>query len=182
MLTAARIRLRKSTIVAAVGMSTLLAAFHLVYQNARNSICQVDPGLSDLSSLIFQRTTTDIMSQDGSYNFSAQVDGSPKRYMLTLRIQEQLTMSSIHFHQFLNLVDDWTITGVEPFIYGSTIYGLRSLHSRDPNGSIPFGLLFNATKHNAYLSKPFCMKRQPDPEAGHPVLFEPMSEFLHRSY
>ena len=167
MLTAARIRLRKPTIVVAIGISTLLAAFHLVYQNARNSICQVDPGLSDLSSLIFQSTTTDIMSQDGSYNFSAQVDGSPKRYMLTLRIQEQLTMSSIHFHQFLNLVDDWTFTGVEPFIYG---YGLRSLHSRDPNGSIPFGLLFNSTKHNAYLSK--CMKRQSDPEAGHPVLFE----------
>ena len=101
-----------------VGISTLLAAFHLVYQNAKISICQVDPGLSDLSSLIFPESKLDtIMSRGGYYNFSARVGGSPKRYMLTLRIREQLTMSSIHFHQFLNLVDDWNFTGVEPGIH-----------------------------------------------------------------
>ena len=104
----------------------------------------------------------------------------PKSYMFPLRIVEQLTMSTAHFHQFLNLVNDWNFTGVEPFAYGSTMYGLRSLHPDNPAGSVPFNKLFNVTIHNEYLSK--CMKRQPDPETGSPILFEPMTEFLRRSY
>ena len=168
---------RKSVVLAVVGCMLLLFVSYLVYQNS-NSMCQAD-GLIDLSSIPNFDTAINIVS-DGSYNFSSHASQTPKRYMFTLRIPEQLTMSSIHFHQFLNLVNDWNFTGVEPFIYGSTMYGLRSLHPGDPNGSLPFSLLFNATKHNDYLSK--CMKRHQDPEAGYPVLFEPMREFLRHSY
>ena len=118
----------------------------------------------------------------GAYSDEPDVvsDVFGKRYMLPLRIPEQLTMSTAHFHQFLNLVNDWNFTGVEPFAYESTIYGLRSLHAQNPSGSMPFNRLFNSTLHNDYLSK--CMKREPDPDIGSPVLFEPMSEFLRYSY
>ena len=100
--------------------------------------------------------------------------------MFSLRTLEQLTMATAHFHQFQNLVNDWGFTGVEPFVYRSTMFGLRSIHSDSPNRSVPFSTLFNASAHNDYLSK--CMKREPDPETGYPVLFEPTREFLRRSY
>ena len=105
---------------------------------------------------------------------------SRKSYILSLILPEQLTMCTIHFHQLQNLINDWNFTGVEPFAYGSTMFGLRSLNPKDPYGSLPFNKLFNATMHNQYLSE--CMKRPPDPETGFPVLFEPISEFLRRSY
>ena len=107
-------------------------------------------------------------------------DDSQKNYMIALILPEQLTMCTIHFHQLQNVVNDWNFTGVEPFAYGSTMFGLRSLNAKDPYGSLPFNKLFNATMHNRHLSE--CMKRPPDPETGFPVLFEPMIEFLRRSY
>ena len=177
MLVPSRIRLQKSVIVfATVGCT--LSVLSVVYHRTKGSICHTDHG--GLSGPYSTRNLVPDFATNFVFDNNSSPQVSPKRYMFSLRIPEQLTMSSIHFHQFLNLVDDWNFTGVEPYIYGSTMYGLRSLHSRDPNGSVPFGLLFNSTKHNAYLSK--CMKRQSDPEAGHPILFEPMSEFLHRSY
>ena len=99
--------------------------------------------------------------------------------MLALRISEQLTMCTIQFNQFLNVVDDWNLTSVEPFIYVSDKFGLCSLV---PYASVAysFGRLFNSSSHNNYLSK--CMNRSNDSEAGRPILFEPMAEFLKRSY
>ena len=106
---------------------------------------------------------------------------SAKSYMLTFRIPEQLTMSTIHFHQFLNLVNDWNFTGVELFAYSasSTLFGLRSLHS-NPKDSIPYNKLYNISAQNEYMSE--CMKRQSDPETGRPTLFVPMADFLRNSY
>ena len=106
----------------------------------------------------------------------------PKKYMFAMRILEQLTMSTIHFHQLLNLANDWgAFTGVEPFIYDTSMFGLRSVHDNaDPRSFVPFSKLFNASQHNDYLSR--CMKRAPDADTGYPVLFEPMSEFLRRSH
>ena len=105
---------------------------------------------------------------------------SPKSYMFALRILEQLTMSTAHWHQFLNMVNDWGFTGVEPFAYGTSLFGLRSLHKQDPLGSVPFKTMFNTSMHNDYLSK--CMKRRPDSESGYPILFEPATEFIRRSH
>ena len=102
-----------------------------------------------------------------------------KSYMLALKIPEQLTMCTIHFHQFLNIVNDWNLTSVEPFIYFSDMFGLRSLV---PYASVAFnfGRLFNVSLHNAHLGR--CMNRTIDPEVGKPVLFEPMVQFLNRSH
>lgn len=88
-------------------------------------------------------------------------------------------MCTIHFHQFLNIVNDWNLTGVEPFVYNSDMFGLRSLV---PYASVAyaFGRLFNSSQHNDYLSN--CMNRSQDLEYGRPMLFEPMVEFLKRSY
>ena len=133
--------------------------------------------------LVLNRVTVD--DSEAAYYFDLWDDFeaenvSGKRYMLPLRIPEQLTMSTVHFHQFLNLVNDWNFTGVEPFAYGSTTYGLRSLNAQDLPSFLPFHRLFNSTLHNDYLSK--CMKREPDPGIGSPVLFEPISKFLRYSY
>lgn len=105
-----------------------------------------------------------------------------KNYMFALRITEQLTMSTRHFHQFLNLVNDWNFTGVEPFIYRNTMYGLRSVITQRgaDEVSVPYSTLFNVFQHNNYLSK--CMKRKPNPKTGLPSLFEPVTEFLRHSY
>ena len=102
-----------------------------------------------------------------------------KSYMLAMRIPEQLTMCTIHFHQFLNIVNDWNLTSVEPFIYNSDMFGLRSLV---PYASVAynFGRLFNVSLHNDHLSQ--CMNRTIDPEVGKPLLFEPMAQFLNRSH
>ena len=131
-----------------------------------------------------QRTvasTADVTSTESAPSHSAttEIRVTPKSYMFSLRGPEQLTMSTAHFHQFLNLVNDWgAFTGVEPFAYGTTMYGLRSIHAGNPEGSVPFSKLFNASIHNDYLS--ICMKRQPDPETGRPLLFETVTEFLRR--
>ena len=136
-------------------------------------------------------TQPDTAAADGNSSSSSLKTGindvlnesvSMKRrgYMFPLRLPEQLTMATAHFHQFQNLVNDWGFTGVEPFAYGSTMFGLKSLHPSFPNRSVPLSTLFNASIHNDYLSK--CMKREPDPETGYPVLFEPTREFLRRSY
>ena len=132
------------------------------------------------------RTHGDSLSQwprevsSGSTRASISNDNptNEKSYMLTMRIPEQMTMSSIHFHQFLNLVDDWNFIGVEPFAYSasSTLYGLRSLHKEDPNGSLPYSKLFNSSLQNRYMSE--CMKRDP----SRPPLFVPMVDFLRNSY
>lgn len=132
----------------------------------------------------------------GNWNQSFMVDRrsgipsgsfpSPKGYMFPLRIPEQLTMSTAHFHQFLNLVNDWNFTGVEPFAYGSTLFGLRSipyswlLWPWNPRDFMLFSEMFDVSAHNRYMSE--CLKRAPDPETGYPVLFEPLGEFLLRSY
>ena len=118
--------------------------------------------------------------QSGSKSSASSLPASPKGYMFPLRIPEQLTMCTAHFHQFLNLVNDWGFTGVEPYVYGTTMFGLRSSHANNPSGSVPFNMLFNASIHNNYLSK--CMKRMSDTKKGYPILFEPVSEFLRHSY
>ena len=107
-----------------------------------------------------------------------------KSYMLTLRIPEQLTMSSIHFHQLLNVANDWGCIGVEPFVYSTrsrfTMFGLRNSRADDLEGFLPYNKLFNSTLQNKFFGE--CMKRQPHPKTGIPIVFEPMVDFLRSSY
>ena len=146
------------------------------------STCAVQTAVSS-DQVVPPRTVVPVDHNEESHAApSVSQPSSPRAYMFPLRIPEQLTMSMIHFHQFLNLVNDWNFTGVEPFTYDSFMFGLRSLHSDDPHGSLPFSKLFDSRRHNEYLSK--CMGRQNNAITGNADanLFEPMSEFLRRSY
>ena len=49
----------------------------------------------------------------------------PKSYMLSLHYAEQLANAVSHYVEFINLVADWNLTGVEPYIYNSRLFGLR---------------------------------------------------------
>ena len=140
--------------------------------------------LQRVYSQIIMRADVDTSSASRPSRPNSDISGGKKKYMFALRITEQLTMSSIHFQQFLNLVNDWNFTGVEPFVYRNTIFGLRSVTNTNNHDtgevSVNFGTLFNVSQHNSYLSK--CMKRKPDPNTGSHILFEPVVKFLRYSY
>ena len=98
--------------------------------------------------------------------------------MLSLHYAEQLTNAVSHYIEFINLVADWNLTGVEPYVHNSRLFGLRYLL---PTSSFfKSSLLLNTSSLNTELSG--CLKRDSDTEKGRPILFEPFSEFLSRSH
>ena len=105
---------------------------------------------------------------------------TPYVYMLALHIAEQLTMSTIHFVEFLNMAYQWKFTGVEPFVYHSRMFALRSMHSDDINGSVYYHQLLNVSAMRDELGK--CLGRYY--ESSHNKsdiasrLFVPLREFL----
>ena len=102
---------------------------------------------------------------------------SGKSYMLSLHYAEQLTMSTAHYIQFLNLVAGWNFTGVEPYIYKSRMFGL--LQTSKVN--VKFGLLLNMSTLNSELCT--CLKgHQSVKEKPALKLFDSMNEFLNHSY
>ena len=101
-----------------------------------------------------------------------------KSYMLSIHYAEQFANAASHYIEFINLVADWNLTGVEPYIHNSRVFGLRYLL---PTASLfKFSLLLNTSSLNTELSS--CLKRANDAEKGRPILFEPFSEFLSRSH
>ena len=101
-----------------------------------------------------------------------------KSYMLSIHYAEQFANAASHYIEFINLVADWNLTGVEPYIHNSRVFGLRYLL---PTASLfKFSLLLNTSSLNTELSS--CLKRANDTEKGKPILFEPFSEFLGRSH
>ena len=101
-----------------------------------------------------------------------------KSYMLSLHYAEQLTNAVAHYIEFINLVADWNLTGVEPYIRNSRLFGLR--YVLPTTSFFKCSLLLNTSSLNTELSG--CLKRANDTEKGRPILFEPFSEFLSRSY
>ena len=102
-------------------------------------------------------------------------------YMLALHIAEQLTMSTSHFVEFMNLVHQWNLTGVEPVVYGSRMNGLRSMHSENIPGSVHYYQILNTSLMREKLTK--CLARRKDVSQGsnNSQLFAPLSVFLRRS-
>ena len=98
--------------------------------------------------------------------------------MLSLHYAEQLANAVSHYAQFFNLVAGWNLTGVEPYIHNSRLFGLRYL--RPTTSFFKLSLLLNTSSLNTELSG--CLKRNIDKEKGKPILFEPLSEFLSRSH
>ena len=175
---------RKFVLLYLTGGLVILLCFYIVGRtemyglprpNASNARLQAEAPIG------LQRSSDNMESED-NVHVESKPSRTRKSYMFTLRIPEQMTMSSIHFHQLLNVVNDWNFTGVESFVYSdkSTLYGLRSSHANDPKGSIPYNKLYNSTSQNKYLSE--CMNREPDSETGIPSLFVPMADFLRFSH
>ena len=112
-----------------------------------------------------------------SSSYSGLASGH-KSYMLSLHYAEQLTNAVGHYIEFINLVADWNLTGVEPYIYNSRLFGLR--YFLPTKSFFKCSLLFNTSSLNTDLSG--CLKRDNDTEKGRPILFEPFSEFLSHSH
>lgn len=106
--------------------------------------------------------------------------GTP--YMLALHIAEQLTMNTGHFVEFLNMAYQWNFTGVEPFIYRSRMFALRSMHLDDISGSVYYHQLLNVSSMRGELSK--CLKQYYNSDHNSnstSQLFVPLREFLTTS-
>ena len=103
-------------------------------------------------------------------------------YMLALHTAEQLTNGVSHFIEFLNMACQWNLTGVEPFVYQSRTFSLRSMHPNDVNGSVYYHQLLNTSLMRDKLTE--CL-RQIDAtlnsNAINTQLFVPLSEFLIKS-
>ena len=82
----------------------------------------------------------------------------PKSYMLSLHYAEQLTNAVSHYFEFINLVADWNLTGVEPYIYNSRLFGLR--YFLPTTSFFKCSLLLNTSSLNTEPSG--CLKRDND--------------------
>ena len=106
--------------------------------------------------------TMDVKSQDNSLPFN-----NTKGYLLALYVLEQLTMSSAHYISLLNLAQSWGLTGLEPTICRSRMYGLpgiASLCNQHPNASqrkpqnsveVRYSRLYNLSYLNRKLKQCF---------------------------
>ena len=113
-------------------------------------------------------TTTEMM-----YPTSQQIP-----YMLALHTAEQLTMSTSHFVEFMNLVHQWNMTGVEPVVYGSRMNALRSMHMENIPGSVHYHMILNTSLMREKLSK--CLTGREN-VSNASQLFVPLSVFLRQS-
>ena len=102
--------------------------------------------------------------------------------MLALHVAEQLTMNTYHFIEFLNMVYQWNFTAVEPFVYRSRMFALRSMHWDDINGSVYYHQLLNTSFMKNKLWQ--CLRQQYGSGQGSSnssQLFVPLREFLRTS-
>ena len=88
-----------------------------------------------------------------------------KGYLLALYVLEQLTMSSAHYISLLNLAHSWKLTGVEPTVCHSRMYGLpgiTSICNQQNNASklkainsveVKYSRLYNLSHLNGKLKK-----------------------------
>jgi hypothetical protein len=103
-------------------------------------------------------------------------------YMLALHTAEQLTMSTSHFVEFMNLVHQWNMTGVEPVVYGSRMNGLRSMHAENIPGSVHYHTILNTSLMRERLSKCLLTGRtNVSQESNTSQLFVPLKVFLRQS-
>jgi len=106
-------------------------------------------------------------------------DNKDKSYMLSFHYAEQLTMATAHYIQFINLVAGWDLTGVEPYVYTSRMFGIRYFEPATGN-FYKFSLLLNTSSLNHELSD--CLERANVTVKDRPILFDSISDFMRRSY
>jgi len=124
-------------------------------------------------ALMYSQVSTEL-----SAHSILRASNEDKSYMLSLHYAEQLTMATRHYIQFINLVAGWNLTGVEPYVRNSRMYGLR--YFEPSTNFYKYSLLLNTSSLNSELSS--CLERATDAEKGRPVLFDSISEFMRRSY
>ena len=103
-------------------------------------------------------------------------------YMMALHTAKQLTMSTSHFIEFMNLVHQWNLTGVEPVVYGSRMNGLCSMHAENIPGSVHYHQLLNTSLMREKLSK--CLAagcKNVRQGSNSSQVFVPLSVFLRQS-
>ena len=93
-----------------------------------------------------------------------QPSSGGKGFLLALYILEQLTMSSSHYISLLNLAHSWKLSGVEPTICHSRMYGLPGIsgvchqHHNASKGQrnsieLPYSRLFDLSYLNSELER-----------------------------
>ena len=78
----------------------------------------------------------------------------------------------------------WNLTGVEPLVYGSRTFALRSMHPRDVNGSMYYHQLLNISSMRDKLNECFRQKYpilDMNATGDRDQLFVPLREFLMNS-
>ena len=123
-------------------------------------------------------TTTPLEAPPTILHSRLRAGNKYRSYMLSFHYAEQLTMATAHYIQFINLVAGWNLTGVEPYVYTSRMFGLR--YFEPTTNFYKYSLFLNTSSLNSELSD--CLERATDAEKGRPVLFDSISEFMGRSY
>ena len=127
----------------------------------------------------YNTTSTEITLKHPTSSRSKIAKQTP--YMLALHIAEQLTMSTAHFVEFMNLVHQWNLTGVEPVVYGSRMNALRSMHTENIDHSVYYHQILNTSLMRYKLNK--CLTGRSDGLASNSSqqLFVPLNVFLRQS-
>ena len=102
-----------------------------------------------------------------------------KRYMLSLHYAEQLSNAGQHYVSFLNMAALYfNMTGVRPFVSGSRIFGLRSIH---PTTYFGMERLLDLSSVDQTLSA--CLYHRGEEDESHSRhVFNTMEEFLLQSH
>lgn len=132
----------------------------VIHNSSRTQPFKASQNLPPILAPVIQRHSSALHVQKYESNAHSKLPRNTERrrtYMLALHTAEQLTMSTSHFIEFLNIVYDWNFTGVEPFVYNSRMFALRSMHSNDVNGSVYYHQLLNTSFMREKMSK--CLRR-----------------------
>ena len=162
-------------------LSTLPSSFEFAKHGFYNasSIEQDKTTLSSIDETNVNRTTTRV--QIYKTNSSQMLEQRQTPHMMALHIAEQLTMSTTHFVEFINLAHQWNLTGVEPVVYKSRMYALRSMHPGDINGSVYYHQILNTALMRDRLSECLRQYHGDVSRVNTSQLFVPLSVFLRQS-
>ena len=150
---------RRLAIIGSLSAATILISFINLKEHYRENSLKLRL-FTNLESIHLLPVQSSVTINDGQ---------SPvkkiKGYLLALYVLEQLTMSSAHYISLLNLAHSWKLTGVEPTICRSRMYGLpgiSSLCSQQHNASkfeainsveVEYSRLYNLSHLNGELNK-----------------------------
>lgn len=184
---------RRLAIFGSLSAATVLISFINLY-------------LKESSNVYFRENSQLFPNLESIHVRQDSIDGvkKTKGYLLALYVLEQLTMSSAHYISLLNLAHSWKLTGVEPTICRSRMYGLPGISSlchQQHNAAkletlnsveVKYSRLYNLSYLNGELKK--CLHNvdaashlhsQLECDPSNPSsckVIESLDEFLHSSH